>query len=263
VGACTTHRRCPHRALPPHPHLCTHAPRVPPTPTLQALLGLPKILAENSGYDPQDTLIALQEEAAGGGCVGLDVASGEPADPHLTGVLDNYVVKRQILQRWAAGAQKGRRVGCRCGGGVHRHLRWGGFERPSACSFGSAWCRQRGQHPSAAAWRPTAQPAAGCARCACPPRGPCPLQRAHRGQPAAACGRGVESGHEHAAAVSAGPRPAARRTADHAHCCALERELVKSITEEWVVGKRYAWRRGYAACTCGEEGTPCKLHRAG
>lgn len=42
----------------------------------------------------------LQEEAERGGCVGLDVATGEPADPHLGGVLDNYVVKRQILQRW-------------------------------------------------------------------------------------------------------------------------------------------------------------------
>ena len=42
----------------------------------------------------------LQEEHERGGCVGLDVASGEPADPHLSGVLDNYIVKRQILQRW-------------------------------------------------------------------------------------------------------------------------------------------------------------------
>ncbi|KAI3427025.1 hypothetical protein D9Q98_006967 [Chlorella vulgaris] len=64
----------------------------------EALLGLPKILAENSGYDPQDTIIALQDEAERGGCVGLDVSSGEPADPHLSGVLDNYIVKRQILQ---------------------------------------------------------------------------------------------------------------------------------------------------------------------
>ena len=62
---------------------------------------VPKILAENSGYDPQDCIIALQEEheRGGGACVGLDVASGEPGDPHLTGVLDNYCVKRQILQR--------------------------------------------------------------------------------------------------------------------------------------------------------------------
>lgn len=53
-------------------HVCLHAssPATPrlrilpccPAPALllQALLGLPKILAENSGYDPQDTIIALQ-----------------------------------------------------------------------------------------------------------------------------------------------------------------------------------------------------------
>ncbi len=46
------------------------------------------------------TRVIVQEEAERGGCVGLDVASGEPADPHLSGVLDNYVVKKQILQRW-------------------------------------------------------------------------------------------------------------------------------------------------------------------
>ena len=32
--------------------------------------------------------------------MGLDVSSGEPADPHLGGIFDNYIVKRQILQRW-------------------------------------------------------------------------------------------------------------------------------------------------------------------
>ena len=40
-----------------------------------------------------------QEEAEAGACVGLDVGSGEPADPHLGGIFDNYTVKRQILQR--------------------------------------------------------------------------------------------------------------------------------------------------------------------
>ncbi len=33
-------------------------------PNLQALLGVPKILAENSGYDPQDAIISLQVRAA-------------------------------------------------------------------------------------------------------------------------------------------------------------------------------------------------------
>lgn len=30
--------------------------------------------------------------------VGLDVGTGEPADPSLAGVFDNYLVKRQMLQ---------------------------------------------------------------------------------------------------------------------------------------------------------------------
>lgn len=66
----------------------------------EALLGVPKILAENAGYDPQEAIIKLAEEAeaAGGGAVGFDVSSGEPCDPHAAGVFDNYLVKRQILQ---------------------------------------------------------------------------------------------------------------------------------------------------------------------
>ncbi|KAK9806125.1 hypothetical protein WJX72_002333 [[Myrmecia] bisecta] len=63
-----------------------------------ALLGVPKILAENSGFDAQDTLIKLQEEQERGNTVGLDVATGDPIDPQLAGIYDNYIVKKQILQ---------------------------------------------------------------------------------------------------------------------------------------------------------------------
>lgn len=63
----------------------------------EALLGFPKILAENSGYDAQDVIIKLQEEHERGNAVGLDVATGEPLDPKLTGIYDNYLVKRQII----------------------------------------------------------------------------------------------------------------------------------------------------------------------
>lgn len=63
----------------------------------EALLGFPKILAENSGYDPQDVIIKLQEEFERGNLVGLDVATGEPMDPKLAGVYDNYLVKKQIV----------------------------------------------------------------------------------------------------------------------------------------------------------------------
>ncbi len=42
-----------------------------------ALLVIPKVLAQNSGLDPQDSIVKLQEEyAAAGQCVGLDIASG-------------------------------------------------------------------------------------------------------------------------------------------------------------------------------------------
>ena len=59
---------------------------------------MPKILAENSGYDPQESIIKLSEEHESGACVGFDIATGEPIDPHLSGVFDNYLVKRQIVQ---------------------------------------------------------------------------------------------------------------------------------------------------------------------
>lgn len=64
----------------------------------EALLGVPKILAENSGYDAQESIIKLMEEAEHGGCIGFDVMSGEAIDPHVTGVFDNYLVKKQIVQ---------------------------------------------------------------------------------------------------------------------------------------------------------------------
>jgi T-complex protein 1 subunit zeta len=63
----------------------------------EALLGFVKILAENSGYDAQDVLIKLQEEAERGGVVGFDIATGEPLDPALAGIYDNYNVKRQVI----------------------------------------------------------------------------------------------------------------------------------------------------------------------
>ena len=64
----------------------------------EALMGVPKILAENSGYDAQESVIALAEEQANGVCCGFDISTGLPIDPHLTGVYDNYIVKRQVLQ---------------------------------------------------------------------------------------------------------------------------------------------------------------------
>eukprot|EP00898_Chlorokybus_atmophyticus_P007527 jgi/Chlat1/7776/Chrsp66S07237 len=62
-----------------------------------ALLVIPKVLAENSGYDAQDAVIALQEEHNNGLAVGFDVSTGEPLDPTVAGIYDNYCVKRQLV----------------------------------------------------------------------------------------------------------------------------------------------------------------------
>lgn len=63
-----------------------------------ALLVVPKVLAENAGHDAHEVTIPLQEACAAGQTVGLDLATGEPLDPHMEGIYDNYLVKRQCLQ---------------------------------------------------------------------------------------------------------------------------------------------------------------------
>jgi T-complex protein 1 subunit zeta len=63
----------------------------------EAMLVIPKTLAENSGYDAQDVCIALGDEIAKGNKVGLDVTTGDPFDPASAGVYDNFIVKQQIL----------------------------------------------------------------------------------------------------------------------------------------------------------------------
>jgi T-complex protein 1 subunit zeta len=62
-----------------------------------ALLIIPKTLAQNGGFDVQDAVVALQDEQADGNTVGIDLQSGEPFDPTVEGIWDNYRVKRQML----------------------------------------------------------------------------------------------------------------------------------------------------------------------
>ncbi|GLJ14879.1 hypothetical protein SUGI_0242070 [Cryptomeria japonica] len=62
-----------------------------------ALLVVPKTLAENSGLDTQDVLIGLQAEHERGNIVGLNHHTGEPMDPYMEGIFDNYSVKRQFI----------------------------------------------------------------------------------------------------------------------------------------------------------------------
>jgi T-complex protein 1 subunit zeta len=66
----------------------------------EALLIIPKTLAANGGFDVQDSIVALQEEAEEGHIVGLHLKSGEPFDPTVEGVWDNYRVKRQMMHGW-------------------------------------------------------------------------------------------------------------------------------------------------------------------
>lgn len=63
-----------------------------------ALLIIPKTLASNSGYDAQDVVVKLQEEdRINGKPVGLDLTTGEPTFSADSGIFDNYIVKKQIL----------------------------------------------------------------------------------------------------------------------------------------------------------------------
>jgi len=63
-----------------------------------AMLVIPKVLAENSGFDIQDSIIKLQEEQEKTGLkLGLDVVTGETMSPEAEGVWDNCNVKRQSI----------------------------------------------------------------------------------------------------------------------------------------------------------------------
>jgi T-complex protein 1 subunit zeta len=63
----------------------------------EALLVVPKVLAANAGLDVQDTLVSLQEQTVSGNVVGVDLANGNPLDPALEGIWDNYRVHRSLL----------------------------------------------------------------------------------------------------------------------------------------------------------------------
>lgn len=78
----------------------------------EALLIIPKTLAQNGGHDSQECMVKLQEESvalnplnettgeidvSATTAVGVDVITGEPMLPAEQGVWDNYIVKKQIL----------------------------------------------------------------------------------------------------------------------------------------------------------------------
>lgn len=63
-----------------------------------ALMVIPRVLAENSGLDAQEIILNLVDEyEKTKQPVGLDLMTGEAMNPVKAGVLDNYRVKRQML----------------------------------------------------------------------------------------------------------------------------------------------------------------------
>ena len=45
-------------------------------------------------------MFIFQDEQSEGNIVGIDLESGEPFDPTVEGIWDNYRVKRQMLNSW-------------------------------------------------------------------------------------------------------------------------------------------------------------------
>ncbi|KAF7722304.1 T-complex protein 1 subunit zeta [Apophysomyces ossiformis] len=62
-----------------------------------ALLVIPKVLAQNAGFDAQDVIVALQDEHMDGHIAGVDLKTGDTMDPKLEGVWNNYRVHRHML----------------------------------------------------------------------------------------------------------------------------------------------------------------------
>jgi len=61
------------------------------------LMIIPKTLATNAGYDSQEVMVKLLEEARDGASVGMDCDTGEACIPKDKGIYDNYRVKRQMV----------------------------------------------------------------------------------------------------------------------------------------------------------------------
>lgn len=67
------------------------------------------------------TLRSTQDEHERGSVVGVDIGTGEGLDPSMAGIFDNYLVKKQIIQRWGQGCSV-----CRCSVSVYCRRGLGG-----------------------------------------------------------------------------------------------------------------------------------------
>jgi len=63
-----------------------------------ALLVIPKTLANNAGKDAQDSIIKMLDALEIGVVPGLDLDSGDVLDPLAEGIFDNFSVKKQYIQ---------------------------------------------------------------------------------------------------------------------------------------------------------------------
>lgn len=64
----------------------------------EALLEIPRALAQNAGHDAVDCIVNMQAAADKGEVKGLNLETGELLDPIKEGIWDNYCVKREQLQ---------------------------------------------------------------------------------------------------------------------------------------------------------------------
>lgn len=63
-----------------------------------ALLVIPRTLAENSGFDSQETLLkVIEAHERAKEPYGVDVITGEPQPVTVSNIFDNYIVKKQFL----------------------------------------------------------------------------------------------------------------------------------------------------------------------
>ena len=69
-----------------------------------AVEAVPFALAENSGFDPVDALVALRAKLSQGKGFGLDITSGQPADMMAQGVVEPLKVKTQAIKSAAEAA---------------------------------------------------------------------------------------------------------------------------------------------------------------
>ncbi|CAF3880973.1 unnamed protein product, partial [Rotaria sordida] len=64
----------------------------------EALLIIPKAIAQNAGHDQQETIVKLQHEYVTSKIpVGIDITTGEAMEPKSLGIYDNYRVKKQLI----------------------------------------------------------------------------------------------------------------------------------------------------------------------